>query len=97
MINLYIGECFSDLETTGVDIFGGWEGADDNIEPLDTADPIVIARWFYAVFEPKTTVNMSCEGIFRYVILIQLRLRKTDGVDSFEKLFLIQRTNVLVT
>ncbi|KHJ93695.1 WD domain, G-beta repeat protein [Oesophagostomum dentatum] len=44
VINLYIGECFSDLETTGVDIFGGWEGADDNVEPLDTADPIVIAR-----------------------------------------------------
>ncbi|ETN75512.1 hypothetical protein NECAME_12314 [Necator americanus] len=41
VINLYIAECFSDLETNGVDIFGGWEGADDTIEALDTADPIV--------------------------------------------------------
>ncbi|VDM66063.1 unnamed protein product [Strongylus vulgaris] len=44
--NLYIAECFSDLETNGVDIFGGWEGADDTIEALETADPIVIARYW---------------------------------------------------
>ncbi|VDK57513.1 unnamed protein product [Cylicostephanus goldi] len=46
VINLYIAECFSDLETNGVDIFGGWEGADDTIEALETADPIVIARYW---------------------------------------------------
>ncbi|KAK6727420.1 hypothetical protein RB195_005237 [Necator americanus] len=46
VINLYIAECFSDLDTNGVDIFGGWEGADDTIEALDTADPIVIARYW---------------------------------------------------
>ncbi|VDM54598.1 unnamed protein product [Angiostrongylus costaricensis] len=39
VINLYIAECFTDIETNGVDIFGGWEGAEDIIEPLDTADP----------------------------------------------------------
>uniref|UniRef100_A0A158P5X5 Target of rapamycin complex subunit lst8 n=1 Tax=Angiostrongylus cantonensis TaxID=6313 RepID=A0A158P5X5_ANGCA len=44
VINLYIAECFTDIETNGVDIFGGWEGAEDSIEPLDTADPKVIAR-----------------------------------------------------
>ncbi|PIO70885.1 hypothetical protein TELCIR_07238 [Teladorsagia circumcincta] len=44
VINLYIAECFPDIETNGVDIFGGWEGAEDAIEALDTADPIVIAR-----------------------------------------------------
>ncbi|KIH54027.1 hypothetical protein ANCDUO_15828 [Ancylostoma duodenale] len=43
VINLYIAECFSDIETNGVDIFGGWEGADDTVEALDTADPIVVA------------------------------------------------------
>ncbi|RCN29594.1 hypothetical protein ANCCAN_24640 [Ancylostoma caninum] len=46
VINLYIAECFSDIETNGVDIFGGWEGADDTVEALDTADPIVIARYW---------------------------------------------------
>lgn len=45
VIHLYIAECFPDMETNGVDIFGGWEGAEDTIEALDTADPIVIARW----------------------------------------------------
>uniref|UniRef100_A0A7I4XYD0 Rap-GAP domain-containing protein n=1 Tax=Haemonchus contortus TaxID=6289 RepID=A0A7I4XYD0_HAECO len=46
VINLYIAECFPDIEANGVDIFGGWEGADDTIEALDTADPIVIARYW---------------------------------------------------
>ena len=44
VIHLYIAECFPDLESNGVDIFGGWEGAFDNAEALDTADPVVIAR-----------------------------------------------------
>ncbi|KAK6037082.1 hypothetical protein COOONC_25413, partial [Cooperia oncophora] len=46
VINLYIAECFPDIEANGVDIFGGWEGAEDAIEALDTADPIVIARYW---------------------------------------------------
>ncbi|CAI4222514.1 unnamed protein product [Auanema sp. JU1783] len=46
VIHLYIYECFPDLETNGVDIFGGWEGAGDSGEPLDTADPVVIARYW---------------------------------------------------
>ncbi|CCD73405.2 Rap-GAP domain-containing protein [Caenorhabditis elegans] len=46
VIKLYMGECFTDLETNGVDVFGGWEGADENGEPLDTADPVVIARYW---------------------------------------------------
>lgn len=27
-------------------MFGGWEGADETGEPLDTADPVVIARYW---------------------------------------------------
>lgn len=46
VINLYIAECFTDIETNGVDIFGGWEGAEDTVESLDTADPKVIARYW---------------------------------------------------
>ncbi|KAJ1372174.1 hypothetical protein KIN20_034259 [Parelaphostrongylus tenuis] len=46
VINLYIAECFTDIETNGVDIYGGWEGAEEIIEPLDTADPKVIARYW---------------------------------------------------
>ena len=41
-----MGECFTELETNGVDVFGGWEGADEQGEPLDTADPVVIARYW---------------------------------------------------
>lgn len=46
VIKLYMGECFTELETNGVDVFGGWEGADETGEPLDTADPVVIARYW---------------------------------------------------
>ncbi|EFP01014.1 hypothetical protein CRE_20789 [Caenorhabditis remanei] len=46
VIKLYMGECFTELETNGVDVFGGWEGADEQGEPLDTADPVVIARYW---------------------------------------------------
>ncbi|CAL2030121.1 unnamed protein product [Caenorhabditis brenneri] len=46
VIKLYMGECFHELESNGVDVFGGWEGADETGEPLDTADPVVIARYW---------------------------------------------------
>lgn len=46
VIKLYMGECFTELETNGVDVFGGWEGADEQGDPLDTADPVVIARYW---------------------------------------------------
>ncbi|CAJ0578761.1 unnamed protein product, partial [Mesorhabditis spiculigera] len=46
VISLYIQETFPDLETNGVDVFGGWEGAGDTGETLDTADPIIIARYW---------------------------------------------------
>ncbi|CAD6196284.1 unnamed protein product [Caenorhabditis auriculariae] len=46
VIKHYMGECFEELETNGVDVFGGWEGAEEVGEPLDTADPVVIARYW---------------------------------------------------
>ncbi|CAJ0942562.1 unnamed protein product, partial [Mesorhabditis belari] len=46
VISLYIHETFPDLETNGVDVFGGWEGAGDSAETLDTADPVIIARYW---------------------------------------------------
>lgn len=46
IITLYILEVFPDIETNGVDLFGGWEGSEEPTQVLDTADPIVIARYW---------------------------------------------------
>ncbi|GMT28662.1 hypothetical protein PFISCL1PPCAC_19959, partial [Pristionchus fissidentatus] len=46
VIVLYIKETFPDMENNGVDIFGGWMGGESENTPLDTADPIVIARYW---------------------------------------------------
>uniref|UniRef100_A0A1I7Y6R0 Rap-GAP domain-containing protein n=1 Tax=Steinernema glaseri TaxID=37863 RepID=A0A1I7Y6R0_9BILA len=46
VINLYIAEIFEDLEGNGIDVFGGWEGGVDVVAVLDTADPVVIARYW---------------------------------------------------
>lgn len=46
VIVLYIYETFSDIETNGVDIYGGWEGTEEHTDIRDTADPIVIARYW---------------------------------------------------
>ncbi|TKR93308.1 hypothetical protein L596_007790 [Steinernema carpocapsae] len=46
IINLYIAEVFDDLEGNGVDVFGGWEGGVDTVAVMDTADPVVIARYW---------------------------------------------------
>uniref|UniRef100_A0A8R1Z3W2 Rap-GAP domain-containing protein n=1 Tax=Pristionchus pacificus TaxID=54126 RepID=A0A8R1Z3W2_PRIPA len=46
VINLYIKETFPDIDTNGVDIYGGWMGGENESTPLDTADPIVIARYW---------------------------------------------------
>ncbi|MCP9260056.1 Ral GTPase-activating protein subunit alpha-1 [Dirofilaria immitis] len=46
VIVLYIYEIFPDIETNGVDIYGGWEGSEGQIDIRDTADPIVIARYW---------------------------------------------------
>uniref|UniRef100_A0A914RSC6 Uncharacterized protein n=1 Tax=Parascaris equorum TaxID=6256 RepID=A0A914RSC6_PAREQ len=40
VIVLYIYETFSDIETNGVDIYGGWEGTEEHTDIRDTADPI---------------------------------------------------------
>uniref|UniRef100_A0A0K0G3E3 Probable Rho GTPase-activating protein CG5521 (inferred by orthology to a D. melanogaster protein) n=1 Tax=Strongyloides venezuelensis TaxID=75913 RepID=A0A0K0G3E3_STRVS len=64
MINLYILEVYPDLETNGVDIFGGWEGEPNTTDILDTADPIVIVRywlirWILNIASAKTVSNPS--------------------------------------
>ncbi|CAI5437697.1 unnamed protein product [Caenorhabditis angaria] len=46
IIKLYMSECFEELESNGVDVFGGWEGAEEQGKLLDTADPVVIARYW---------------------------------------------------
>ncbi|VDN50120.1 unnamed protein product [Dracunculus medinensis] len=46
VIVLYIYEVFPDIETSGVDIYGGWESSEEHIDIRDTADPIVIARYW---------------------------------------------------
>ncbi|PAV75331.1 hypothetical protein WR25_08912 [Diploscapter pachys] len=46
VIDLYICESFPDLEVNGVDVFGGWEGEGQAAIALDTADPVVIARYW---------------------------------------------------
>lgn len=43
---LYIDEVFPDLRKSGVDIFEDWDGNEDTSELLDTADPLVIARYW---------------------------------------------------
>ncbi|ULU09399.1 hypothetical protein L3Y34_014066 [Caenorhabditis briggsae] len=71
VIKLYMGECFTELETNGVDVFGGWEGADEQGEPLDTADPVVIARYWLirwinniasATHQPANNVPQSAQS-----------------------------------
>uniref|UniRef100_A0A914DRJ0 Ral GTPase-activating protein subunit alpha/beta N-terminal domain-containing protein n=1 Tax=Acrobeloides nanus TaxID=290746 RepID=A0A914DRJ0_9BILA len=46
IIVLYVYQVFPDMETNGVDVFGGWEGNEEPGEQLDTADPVVIARYW---------------------------------------------------
>ncbi|KAK0424217.1 hypothetical protein QR680_008553 [Steinernema hermaphroditum] len=46
VISLYVAEVFDDLEGSGIDVFGGWEGSADTVAVLDTADPVVIARYW---------------------------------------------------
>ncbi|VDN07033.1 unnamed protein product [Thelazia callipaeda] len=46
VIVLYIYEIFPDIEANGVDIYGGWEGNEGLADVRDTADPIVIARYW---------------------------------------------------
>uniref|UniRef100_A0A0N5A960 Rap-GAP domain-containing protein n=1 Tax=Syphacia muris TaxID=451379 RepID=A0A0N5A960_9BILA len=46
VIVLYIYETFPDIETNGVDIYGGWEGTEEHVNVRDTADPIIIARYW---------------------------------------------------
>lgn len=75
MINLYIAECFSDIETNGVDIFGGWEGADDTVEALDTADPIVIARCL---------ITLHCLLVFNLFICLQMYKRMGQQLKLFD-------------
>uniref|UniRef100_A0A9J2P0P2 Rap-GAP domain-containing protein n=2 Tax=Ascaris TaxID=6251 RepID=A0A9J2P0P2_ASCLU len=60
VIVLYIYETFSDIETNGVDIYGGWEGTEEHTDIRDTADPIVIAR--YWLIRWMTTIASSNES-----------------------------------
>lgn len=46
IIVLYIYQVFPDMEENGVDVFEGWEGSEEPGEQLDTADPVVIARYW---------------------------------------------------
>ncbi|VDK47411.1 unnamed protein product [Anisakis simplex] len=46
VIVLYIYETFPDIESNGVDIYGGWEGTEEHTGMRDTADPIIIARYW---------------------------------------------------
>lgn len=64
MIVLYIYEIFPDIETNGVDIYGGWEGSEGQIDIRDTADPIVIARYWLIRF-----VEIFC---CEYLLIIHL-------------------------
>lgn len=50
IIMLYIYEVFPEIEINGVDLFGGWEGSDESTQILDTANPIVIARYWLIRF-----------------------------------------------
>ncbi|KHN77841.1 Ral GTPase-activating protein subunit alpha-1 [Toxocara canis] len=60
VIVLYIYETFPDIETNGVDIYGGWEGTEEHSDIRDTADPIVIAR--YWLIRWMTTIASSSEN-----------------------------------
>uniref|UniRef100_A0AC35TQP1 Rap-GAP domain-containing protein n=1 Tax=Rhabditophanes sp. KR3021 TaxID=114890 RepID=A0AC35TQP1_9BILA len=62
IIHLYIFEVFPDLEVNGVDVFAGWEGNQTRTEILETADPVIIARywlikWVCSIASAKLTPN----------------------------------------
>lgn len=61
VIVLYIYETFPDIETNGVDIYGGWEGADGQADVRDTADPVVIARYWLIRF--AATIIVCCSSL----------------------------------
>lgn len=67
VIVLYIYEVFPDIETSGVDIYGGWESSEEHIDIRDTADPIVIARYWLIRFVLQSTLVIQ-------LILISLSL-----------------------
>jgi hypothetical protein len=46
VIQLYIYEVFEDIDSNGVDLFEGWEGNEQTRALMDTADPLVIARYW---------------------------------------------------
>lgn len=50
VVVLYIYEVFPDIENSGVDIYGGWEGSEGQMDIRDTADPIVIAQYWLIRF-----------------------------------------------
>ncbi|KAL3997954.1 Rap/ran-GAP family protein [Acanthocheilonema viteae] len=70
VIVLYIYEIFPDIETNGVDIYGGWEGSEGQIDIRDTADPIVIARYWLirwmATVALTTTNDLAVTGQLLY-------------------------------
>ena len=77
VIDLYICESFPDLEVNGVDVFGGWEGEGQAAIALDTADPVVIARFAKKAYSSQNSNRKE------YVILrgenanpLSLSLRK---------------------
>lgn len=71
VIVLYIYETFPDIETNGVDIYGGWEGTEEHVSVRDTADPIIIARYWLIRFNNflcKLSEYKSFFSLFQWLI-----------------------------
>ncbi|GMR53715.1 hypothetical protein PMAYCL1PPCAC_23910, partial [Pristionchus mayeri] len=72
LITLYIKEIFPDVETNGVDMVGGWMGGECETTPLDTADPVVIARYWLirwmnnVASSTQVTQEMAHGGLLLY-------------------------------
>ncbi|CAB3407059.1 unnamed protein product [Caenorhabditis bovis] len=67
VIKLYMGECFDELEANGVDIFGGWEGAESSGEPLDTADPVA-TNVTLTLMREAMTLPLACSNVTHKVV-----------------------------
>ncbi|MFH4984052.1 hypothetical protein AB6A40_010761 [Gnathostoma spinigerum] len=86
VINLYIHETFPDMDLNGVDIFGGWEGNEEHAEVRDTADPVVIARYWLIRWMATIALGDSADTLSSSLLLYR------------EALFLDRRaTNTLLT
>jgi hypothetical protein len=79
VIQLYIYEVFEDIDSNGVDLFEGWEGSEQTRVIMDTADPLVIARYWLI----RWIVNIASSSLVEEPIPGSLLFRSVSPLNNY--------------